>query len=119
MLDLRNQDRLNQIKVSYGLNESVSEDLLIGYFSCSDNYDLAVQSRFVEFVLNDALLVKYPPGLKYRQNFLKKCIGVLEKSGIEVEDSLYEIYIQLINSSNSGSNTERFFTLFFSKVTFF
>jgi hypothetical protein len=118
MLDLKSQSFLNQIKLSYGLNESVGDELLGSYFSCHAEHAFDLQVRLVEFVLNDEWLQRFPPSLKYRQGFLKKCIACLERSGIEVEDSFYETYMRLISGKQSPNETNngRFFATFHSKV---
>jgi hypothetical protein len=104
---------LQKIKYSYGLNLPCN-DLLEEYFANKTNV-IFFQQNIIDFILNDKTLCVYQPYVKYKRNFLKKIINLIEKHNQEVDENLFNLYIDLLNDKLYG-NQEKYFIVFFAKV---
>jgi hypothetical protein len=96
------RELLDKIKCSYGLSQNVSR-LLTEYMSVEeknapdDDEYTRLQQALISFILNDPLLLKYAPSVKYKRSFLKSIIALLERLGVEVEQVILDSYIGLIS----------------------
>ena len=108
---------LNKIKCLYGLNENASE-LLQEYLE-GETCDLnQLQQVLVDFIFHDKVLNMYEPYKKYRRSFLKKIISIVENKEEEVNETLLNNYIQLINqvSETNHDEPEKYFLVIFPQV---
>ena len=106
---------LKRIKYSYGLNLPCN-DLIEEYFKTNNSSDLfTLQQNVIDFILNDKTLCVYQPYMKYKRNFLKTIINLVEKQNEEVNEDLFNSYIGLLNDKQFG-NQEKYFVVFFAKV---
>ncbi len=108
------QSLLHEIKYYYGLGEC-SGDLIKRFFSFEENKIWDLQQALIEYVLWDKILLSFPPYKKYRRTFLKTVIETVERSNNEVDGTIFEDYISLINQVQN-SNEEKYFLVVFSKV---
>ena len=122
LLDKRKSKTLLNIRYLYGLNENVNESLLNFYFDLSDqdsqdSLDVyKLQDILVEHLLNNTYLAKYKPYCKYRKSFFKSIITAIEKLNYEVNESLYNEYINSMNEqSDTDQKSQTYFLIIFSK----
>lgn len=108
---------LARIKCQYGLNENANE-LINSFFSESNEESIyRLQNALVEFILNDKYLRVYKPYSKYRKSFLKTVINLVEGRNHEVNEDLFNHYIEIINNKNSSSEDDNsYFVVFFDQV---
>lgn len=111
------RELLLEIRSLYGQHERANESLK-SYFSGAQ--DLAeLQEALLAFVVGDPVLSKHKPYWKYRQSFLKCVIGLVEHMQEEVNEALFNSYIQLISSEHESRDEEKYFLTFFSNVFLF
>ncbi|XP_064118503.1 uncharacterized protein LOC135223706 isoform X4 [Macrobrachium nipponense] len=74
------------------------------------DYDdsMEYQEKLLRSTIHHPIVQKYPPTILYRQRFLKRLITEIEDINLEVIDSLYKAYTNLLsqenrNTENSGS----------------
>ena len=106
---------LQQIKYFYGLNSNCA-NLIESYFKTDSSDLIALQQDIIDNILNDKILNRYQPFKKYQRSFLKTIINAVEKQNEEVNETLFKIYIQLLNNDQSSSNEEKYFIVYYSKV---
>jgi hypothetical protein len=104
---------LKQIKYYYGLNQKCP-DLIKSYLTSNDELDSSsdLQKDLIDYILNDKLLSKYKVNTKFKQTFIKTIISRLEELNLEVNESLFQSYIQLLNDQQD----ETYFLFFYSLV---
>lgn len=104
---------LKQIKYYYDLNQKCP-DLIKSYLTSNDELDSSsdLQKDLIDYILNDKLLSKYKVNTKFKQTFIKTIISRLEELNLEVNESLFQSYIQLLNDQQD----ETYFLLFYSLV---
>jgi hypothetical protein len=119
LLDKRKSKTLLNIRYLYGLNENVNESILNSYFDLSDQDSLdayKLQDILVELLVNNTYLAKYRPYHKYRKSFFKSIINTIEKLNNEVNESLYNEYINSMNEqSDADQKNQTYFLIIFSK----
>ncbi len=104
---------LKQIKYYYDLNQKCP-DLIKSYLTSNDELDSSsdLQKDLIDYILNDKLLSKYKVNTKFKQTFIKTIISRLEELNLEVNESLFQSYIQLLNDQQD----ETYFLFFYSLV---
>ena len=117
---------LIRIKYLYGLNQVIENGLIKQYFSptIDENYSSIelIQTAFIEFILNDEYLTRFPPSLKYRQLFMKNLLNLLEKLSNEssswyIDERFYELLLDTLNQNSSNQhNPDLYFTVIFNQV---
>lgn len=110
------QNLLVEIKIHYGLNED-AKSLIERYFKLDDetSTDESLQECLKEFILDDPVLLEFPPSRSYRSRFLKYIISYFETQNWELDESILERYITLINE-NQINQSQTHFIVFFLKV---
>jgi hypothetical protein len=113
---------LERIKYFYGLNENCF-DFLRSYFESEDQDNTSVnlenlQDIFVEYILKEKIFEVYQPYFKYRRSFLKFLIRTIEEKNAEVNETILQEYIRLINEAPTASEQEKYFLIIFPKVIF-
>lgn len=105
---------LKQIKYFYGLNQK-RPDLIQSFLRLeSSTYSSSsLQQDLIDYILNDDLLCKYRVNKKFQQTFIKTIINQLEELNLEVNEELFQSYIQLLNSNQQD---ETYFLIFYSLV---
>lgn len=112
---LKNKNLLVEIKFLFGLHENVDR-LIDLYFENQSTDDLEkLQSKLYEFVLDDRFVRQYPPNKKYLRSFLKHIISLFETNSYELNETILDEYLSLLNENNAQ---EKHFILYFSKVSF-
>jgi hypothetical protein len=122
LLDENKKKLLFKIRYLYGLNEQ-SNQYLNSFFINEQNENVLLldvdklQEILVEFILKNRYLSSFKPYFKYRKSFLKSIINIIEKSNNEVNEKLFNDYIDLINNDNQADNknNEKYFLVVFSK----
>ncbi len=107
-----NSSLLKRIKYFYGLNQKCSH-LIKSYLTSSDNSDESsdLQQDLIDYILSDKLLSKYPVNKKFKQNFIKTIISQLEELNLEVNETLFQSYIQLLNDQQDETHFLIFYPL--------
>ena len=112
------QNILVKIRHLYGLNENV-HDTLKAYLHVDESETqislLDLQEALVEFVLKNTFLSSFKPYWKYRRAFLKLMISQVEELDEEVNETLFDSYIRIINGDDTNDE-EKYFINFFTKV---
>jgi hypothetical protein len=120
LLDENKIKLLFKIRYLYGLNEQFNE-YLNSFFAIEQNENVLfvdidkLQDILVKFILNNKYLACFKPYFKYRKSFLKSIINIVEKSNNEVNEILFNDYINLINNKEADDN-EKYFLVVFSKL---
>lgn len=120
LLSCKKQNLLVEIKIHYGLNEDAKSQLE-RYFQLDADNDETIESLqecLKEFILNDPALLEFPPSRSYRSRFLKYIISYFETQNWELDESILERYISLINE-NQTIPSQTHFIVFFLKVLHF
>ena len=100
---------LNKIKYNYGLNES-AEPLLYQYLTDSgENKIWDLQIALIDYVFKDQTLCTYQPYWKYRRSFLKLVIKIVEDINEELNGTILEDYINIINSDQASTFNEVYY----------
>jgi hypothetical protein len=108
---------LNRLKYLYGRNDIKAIDELKDYFKCKSCKDVEyLQEILFEYLLNDPTLIKYKGSFKYRKNFIKNIISIIETNNEEVNENILNYYIQLISSNSTTSEDDISFLVFYDKV---
>lgn len=120
-LDDNKKNLLFKIRYVYGLNEQF-DDYLKSFFEIEQTENVLLldidklQEILVEFILNNKYLSCFKPYFKYRKSFLKSIINLVENSNNEVNEILFNDYINLINNNQSDDKSnEKYFLVVFSK----
>ena len=117
---------LIEIRYLYGLNENANH-LISLYFDLNQENSVSVENELfrlqqdlVEFIFENEFLKKYQPYWKYRRSFLKHIISIIENYNQEVNEFLFENYINLINDPISSNNQElqKYFIVHFDRVNY-
>ena len=114
----------HEIKFHYGRNSHAAIDRLNLFFASeATDQDQEgsmfdhLQEHLVRNVLSDPILTKYKPSAQFRRSFLKHLIGLIEQQNMEVNEVVFDSYIDVINKKSSEpTEDEKCFLVLYDEV---